>query len=464
MATVILYPASDLSVNHTKSANNSSGFALINDITPDDGTGYIYHSLTTSNSTRESSFKCLPNETIGKIKINSAIINVRYLFNVQNTGSRTVTINPSISINNITSTTTSQTFTAGTTDYANITFNVNQLNGIDDIFNSFDDADINLILLTSGSYTNDNNNKNTDSAQLRITQANITIDYNLVYDCKAEIIAGHGIASATPTSQEVVEGESCTFTATLESSNWAFEGWYESSDFSGTPVSTNISYTINNVTGNITLYPKAIIGHNITIFGNIDRFTYTLNKSSAAVGTSITLTVTPIKSIYKFSGIYESDSAGNKTNNYLSGSNPYTFTMPNNDVYLYVYVGKEVKLYINCLNCSLVGQTSPIVSSQGKVEDIEITYDSSSYDWSGIYSDSNYNNRLSTDLIYSVPLGDSDLYLYAKAIPKQAIYIKENGVWVGYSEVYVKENGSWVKKEDFSNIFDTLKNYKRINL
>lgn len=462
MATVILYPASDLSVNHSKSVNNSSGFALINDVISDDNTGYIYHSLTTSNSTQQSSFKCLPNDTIGKIKINSAIINVRYLFNVQRTESRTVTINPSISINNVTSTTTSQRFTTGTNNYTNITFNVNQLNGIDSIFNSFDEANINLILSTSGSYSSDGS-KNTNSAQLRITQANITIDYDLVFDCKAEIIAGHGIASATPTSQEVVEGDSCTFSATVES-NWRFVGWYEASDFSGTPVSTNNPYT-RTINSNITLYPKAEPSYEIKVYGKTDRFNYTLSKTRAFVGDSVTLTVTSKNAeLYSFSSIYEANSDGTSTSTFLSNNNPYTFTMPSNDVNLYVEVGKKIRIYVTCSNCSLVGATSPIVSSGGKQETISFIYDSSTSDWSGIYSDPQFTNRLTNDTTLVYKLAENDLYLYARAIPKQGIYIKENGVWISYSEVWVKENGSWVKKDDFSNIFDIIKNYKRIDL
>ena len=56
------------------------------------------------------------------------------------------------------------------------------------------------------------------------------------------------------------------------------------------------------------------------------------------------------------------------------------------------------------------------------------------------------------------------LYLYAKAISKQQIYVKENGVWETYSKVYVKENGTWVEKTDPSEIFDIIKKYKHIEV
>ena len=96
------------------------------------------------------------------------------------------------------------------------------------------------------------------SGYIRVSTARVVLEYDLVFDCKAEIISGNGISSVTPsTNQEVVEGESCTFTATLESSEWVFVGWYSSSDFSGSPESTSLSYT-KTITEDTTLYPKTI--------------------------------------------------------------------------------------------------------------------------------------------------------------------------------------------------------------
>ena len=297
----------------------------------------------------------------------------------------------------------------------------------------------------------------------RLTNVSVTIDYDLVFDCKAEVITGHGITSVTPTSQEVVEGESCTFTATVEP-NWIFEGWYESGDFSGTPVSTNNPY-IRTINSNVTLYPKAVPKYEIKVYGKTERFNYTLSKTRALEGDSVTLTITSKNDeLYSFSSIYEANDDGTSTSTFITNDNPYTFTMPNNDVNLYVEVGKKIRIYVTCSNCSLVGATSPIVSSGGKHETISFIYDSSTSDWSGIYSDPQFTNRLTNDTTLVYRLSENDLYLYARAIPKQGIYIKENGVWVSYSEVWVKENGSWVKKDDFSNIFDTTKNYKRIDL
>lgn len=303
------------------------------------------------------------------------------------------------------------------------------------------------------------------SGRIRISSSHIVLEYELVFDCKAEIITGHGIESATPSAQEVVEGDSCTFTATMQS-GWAFEGWYDNSDFTGTKLSSNATYTKNNITENTTLYPKGVQAHTVHIYGDTSKFSYAFSggHDSFFENDSVTLTITPSNSIYFFSGIYEADSSGNKLSTILSSSNPYTFTMPDGDVYLYVVVGKKVNIYVTCQNCSLSSGTSPIQSSAGKQETITITYDSSTTDWSGIYSDSACTNRLSDTTTYTFLVGDNDVYLYAKAILKQQIYVKENGTWVGYSEVYVKENGVWVKKDDYEGIFDTTKKYKRIEV
>ena len=300
---------------------------------------------------------------------------------------------------------------------------------------------------------------------VRVSAANITINYDLVFDCKAEIIAGYGIAAATPTTQEVVEGNSCTFSATLSQGDWVFDGWYSNPSFTGTPESTSISYTKNNITQDTILYPKAKEGYRIYVFGDTNRFNYTLNKQVALAGDSITLTTTSANAnLYTFADIYEADSNGNRTSTILSTTANYTFTMPAHSVYIYVAYGKDIKIYVTCLNCSLSGETSPITAIGGSTKIITFTNDQLTTDWVGIYSDSNFTNRLTTAQQYDLQLGESDMYIYAKAILKQQIYIKENGTWVGYSKVYVKENGSWVQKDDFSNIFDTNKKYKRIQL
>ena len=305
---------------------------------------------------------------------------------------------------------------------------------------------------------------NNPSGNIYISSSHIVLEYELVFDCKAEIITGVGIVSATPTALEVVEGDTCTFSATLQT-DWRFVGWYTSSDFSRNPVSTNQTYTAT-ITANTILYPKAEPKYNINIYGDSAKFTYICSATGnkAYAGDTVTITITPSKSIYKFAGIYEADINGNKLSKHISNDNPYTFTMPTNNLNLYIQIGKEIKVYVYCLNCSLASGTSPVITSSGKTETINISYDSETSEWSGIYQDPGYTVKLSDSQQYTFVVPENDVYLYAKAIAQQQIYVRENGIWQTYSKVYVRENGIWVEKEDYDGILDTLKNYERIEL
>ena len=465
MATTIkLYPFADGTINHTKSSTNSSGYSLINETT-NSTTGYLEHTFSTSSTNKVSSFTNLSpasNVSISnKIRINS-IDNVFYYITTETSNANLQNINlyGTVKIGNLTFNSSSFTSTSAVTRSSQ-TLNIS--NGtVNLIYESFSAANISFEINSTGQYSSSGGKS--QSASLMIYNANITVTYDNVFDCKAEVISGVGIASATPTAQEVVDGDTCTFTATLQQ-NWKFVGWYTSSDFSGTPVSTNRTYT-RTITANTTLYPKAEPAHHINIYGDTTKFTYTCSAPDNVeyAGDIVTITITPSNSIYKYSGIYEADVNGNKLSTHITNDNPYTFTMPANDVYLYVEIGKEIRIHVNCLNCSLASGTSPIITSSGKTETIRITYDSTTSDWSGIYQDSGYTVRLSSTQQYTFVVPENDVYLYAKAIAQQQIYVKENGVWQTYSKVYVKENGVWVQKDDYEGIFDTAKNYKRITL
>lgn len=461
MATTIkLYPFADGTINHTKSSTSSSAYSLINEAT-NSTTGYLYHNFSTSSTNRVSSFTNLsPASNVNinnKIRINS-IDNVFYYITTETSNANLQNINlyGTVKIGNLTF--NSSSF-IDTTAVSRSSQTLNISNGsVNLIYDSFSDANISFEINSTGQYSSSGGKS--QSANLIIYNANITVSYDDVFDCKAEVIAGVGIVSATPTAQEVVDGDTCTFSVTLQN-EWRFIGWYENSDFSGTPVSTNASYT-TTITKNTILYPKAEPKYNINIYGDTTRFNYTCSSGSQEYGgESVTINITPTKSIYKFAGIYEADIDGNKLSTHISNDNPYTFTMPHKSINLYIEIGKEIKIYVDCKNCSISSGSSPIISSNGKTETLTFTYDSLTSDWSGLYQDSGYTIRLTNELSYTFVVPDNDVYLYAKAIPKQQIYIKENGVWETYSEVYVKENGTWVLKDDYENIFNILKNYKR---
>lgn len=461
--TLIIYPYADGTIGHTKSSTGSSGYSLINGTT-NNTTGYLRHSLSTTVNTLTSSFTSMQpasNVTIGKIRVNS-LTSVN-LYIAVNKGSNatlaSMDIFGSITIDG--NTYKSQTYNpTGNVNVTSQTLSFTNAN-VNKIFQSLSN-NIQFLLSTTGRYTSDSN-KNNDS-DITIYNANVTISYDDVFDCKAEVITGVGITSATPTAQEVVDGDTCTFSATLQN-NWRFVGWYTSSDFSGNPVSTNQTY-IATITANTVLYPKAEPNYSINIYGDSTKFTYICSATGnrAYAGDSVTITIMPSKSIYKFAGIYEADNNGNKLSTHITNDNPYTFTMPANNLNLYVQIGREIKVYVYCLNCSLASGTSPIITSSGKTETISITYDSTVSEWSGIYQDPGYTVKLSNSQQYTFVVPENDVYLYAKAIQQQQIYVKENGIWQTYSKIYVKENNIWVEKNDYDGILDTLKNYKRIEL
>lgn len=98
---------------------------------------------------------------------------------------------------------------------------------------------------------------NPNYRRIRISTVNLTVEYDNVYDCKATVVQGNGIVTATPsTSIEVVEGETCTFSATVQN-NYVFDGWYDNENFEGDSYSTDSTFTMR-IVENITLYPKAL--------------------------------------------------------------------------------------------------------------------------------------------------------------------------------------------------------------
>lgn len=462
--SIVIYPSANVGTPQ----HSGNGYSAISDTRGNYDTTAITHTLETSSSTMTSTFKCnaksgdLPT---GKIRINSISGGQMYLR--LTTGSYTpnrltLTCTPSISVNNssyVNGTAYSTTSTSSQSNFSTQTFTISSAPGTGVIYNSINDANINLRLTSTGSYTQ---GSKTTTVTFSISAANLDLNYDDVFTCRAVVQSGYGVTSATPTGSDVVDGSNCTFSATVQS-GYRFIGWYTASDFSGTPVSTSSTYT-TTVTSDLTLYPMAEKEYSVHIYGETSHFNYTLSSSSAMHGEQVTLTVTiPSGSSYRFAGIYNAGSSGNKTS-WLTNSNPYVFTMPANDVYLYVETGKQVMIYISCLNCSLSGTTTPITSAEGATETVTVTYDSTDYEFDGIFSDSSHTTRLTSNTSYTFIVGSDDIYLYAMASLRQQMFVKINGTWTPFSKVYVKENGSWVEKSDFSNVFDVNKNYIRIEL
>lgn len=165
MATVIIYPSSDVRLGHTPD-NGNVGYNRINETTSDGGSTYIGQTLSTTLSAVTSEFGCLPNNgdnsaPKGKFRIKGVTINVNYEFysaNGYNTSitSRNFNINPSISIdgqNSNCDTPLSSTVNTGDDTYRLNNFSITNLNGVNRTFTSFNDASINVKIETSGNYS-----------------------------------------------------------------------------------------------------------------------------------------------------------------------------------------------------------------------------------------------------------------------------------------------------------------------
>ena len=175
MATLILRPVSDISLDHTCSSG-SSGYALINESTADDASTYIYQSISsTSSSSKTSSFK-ISGSSSKKIKITSAKVVVRACHNTSNS-SDTRSLSFKLVIGGKTSsdkTVTLDTSFANTTQ----TYTASDLGIANTVYDSFDAANINISLTSSGAL---NRSKNS-SFQIRITQVYVEITYDEIVD------------------------------------------------------------------------------------------------------------------------------------------------------------------------------------------------------------------------------------------------------------------------------------------
>lgn len=160
MATVIIYPSSDVILGHTPD-NGNVGYNRINEMTSDGDTSYIGQILSQTLSSITSEFSCLPNNSDtsipkGKFRIKGVTINVNYEFYATDSSSRNFNINPSITIDGQVSncdTSLSSTTNTGNGTYRLNNFSISNLNGINRTFTSFNDANINVKIETSGNYT-----------------------------------------------------------------------------------------------------------------------------------------------------------------------------------------------------------------------------------------------------------------------------------------------------------------------
>ena len=338
--TLTIYPISDVSFNHSMyPTNTSNGYTLVYDVTSDDDTTYLYHKLEKTTSTKTSSFKCGDNSVSNKIYLRGVSYLFRGMYSTSGEGwgnvtSVTANVTPTISINGGASTNGSQA--SVTTSYADYSGSFTNASGLNTIYNSIYDANIVLGLKTSGLYQMNQSDK-TATVQLRITQANVTITYDDVFDCSAVAVAGSGIATTSVSKSEAVDGETVTFTATVDS-DVEFDGWYSDSACTN-KVSSSATYQ-TTITADTTLYARGTLLYDVNVVAD-SYCTVTSSTPQAIVNTSVTVTATITGQNRMFDGWYSNP----QRTTLVSTNNPYTFQLTGSTT-LYANTRASETLYV----------------------------------------------------------------------------------------------------------------------
>lgn len=174
MASVILRPVADTSLNHSCSTG-SSGYALINEATADGDSTYIYQTIEVNDvSTTAASIFKIGGTDVGKVKISSIQLTINAKTTKGNSND-SANLAAKLTVNGNAGTWLSGTLS---TDYGNFikTYSASDLSLNDTVLDSFDSANITVQVETSGKK---NKSKN-DDFQNRITQVYLTVEYEPV--------------------------------------------------------------------------------------------------------------------------------------------------------------------------------------------------------------------------------------------------------------------------------------------
>ena len=370
MATVKLYPSSDSDLGHSCSTG-STGYTLINEVTADGDSSYIYDRVAknTTEQVKTSTFNVNQTSVTRKFRLNS----LSYVLNCKSQNSAlSSTLSVSCSVNGG-SFSTVKTSNA-TTSYQEYTNTL--LSNINTDFDNFTEAGIQVRVQTSS--TNSSSGISGTDYEIRVTQLNLTANIDYYYNCAAFAKSGTGISNVSVSSNEVIEGDTTTFTATVEN-NAVFDGWYSDEQCTN-KVSSSTTYTAT-VNSDLTLYAKGFMIYTVSAQAD-ENSTVSISPSSGPYkqGDTITVTATPSSSRYSFVAWYSNP----ERTTVVSQDNPYSFTL------------------------------------------------------------------------------NANTALYAKTKLNEAMYVKVNGTWELCTKGYRKENGVWIEQTVFNGLFDTTKNYIKI--
>lgn len=337
MATVILYPIDDVSVGHSVNPSGSNGYACINDTSPDDDSTYLYDetagSLTSSSSSSKDSTVTVGDSTVTrKIYLQGLSYTVRHKKTNSNVTTSDLAVSCSVNGGSFSSAVTS----SSTTSYANYTGTLSP-SGLNTTYNSFADANIQLKLHSDITVSG-----KTDYG-IRVTQAYLTATYLPIYNCSA--FAVEGVSSVNVSASEVIEGNSCVFSATVMS-GYKFVGWYSDSECTQV-VSEDASYTAQSVSSDTVLYAKAALQYTINAVGD-EYCSVSPESITEAIGKTVTFTCTPNDNMKEFVGWYSNP----ERTSLIASSNPYSFQVQTNTT-IYAKCKLKYKMFVK-INSSWV--------------------------------------------------------------------------------------------------------------
>lgn len=390
MASITLYPTSNVSLNHDIVGGGTAYGALADN---SDST-YIKQTATTESQSRTSTFNVGASNSIsGRYVINSIEVVSRtrngYSGMDEKTGHSNLyvggiegqswTIDMPNSWGN-------QSHTASMTPYTNI-------NG--KALTSLPSLVIHLLSTCRVKTTGDNK-------WVGFSRAYVTINYDNLYSQSAQ--GSTGVSASLSNSGSAVEGyyrngTTTTYTATL-SNGYGFDGWYTAAT-GGTRVSRNLSYS-ETCNSNRTLYARAFA---VSVQGETG---VTASMSRASDGYTFTFTASMSSDQkYGFRGWY-TNSAG-------------TGTPASTNLSYSVALSSAATYYAKVFTVSAQGETgvSAAVSrgSDGRTFTFTGTLDAgtstSKYGFKGWYSADSGGTQLSTNISYSETLSDNTTY-YAK--------------------------------------------------
>jgi len=291
MATIILYPTADVTLNHSCSSG-SSGYSLIDDVTPDDNSTYIYlrsggSDTSSSSANATSTFKVSGTSPYTNKKVYITGVSYRVRGWRGDNGSAGGVARIGVSINNGNYTNGSEHSLAKS--WTNYSASLSP-SGLNTTYNTFDAANIRMQVYTTAVGKSNN--------ETRITQAYLTITYLPYYN--VSVGGSQGCSSATASASEAREGTNVTFTATA-SSGYRFDGWYSDSSYT-TRVSTSASYTAA-INADTVLYAKAKKIYTITVHGD-DHMSASTDLASGVDGEVAHLVADYTSGIVTFDGWY----------------------------------------------------------------------------------------------------------------------------------------------------------------